>query len=184
MSSAVCRPAARFVLLIFLSSMALYGQQLATLNIRVADPSGSAIPEARITLRNMATGAKRTVLSSGAGIAVVPALSAGSYQLTVESDAFAFYQGALTLAVGQIAILARGSENQDRTRDCGGPRNAPGCRHAEAGNEPGHRDERDFRPAHRGPRFYRFRAARRRPPTSAAIPPWGRNPPFRKRFWN
>ena len=105
MRSAVCRPAARFVFLIFLLPMSLHGQQLATLNITVADPSGSAVPEARITLRNMATGAKRAVLSSGTGIAVVPALWAGSYQLTVESDAFASYQVALTLAVGQIASL-------------------------------------------------------------------------------
>jgi hypothetical protein len=85
--------------------MSLYGQQLATLTIRVADPSGRAIPEARIMLRNMATGAKRMALSSGTGIAVVPTLSAGSYQLSVESDAFAPYQAALTLAVGQIASL-------------------------------------------------------------------------------
>jgi Carboxypeptidase regulatory-like domain len=104
-SSAVSRAAARFVFLVFLLPMSLYGQQLATLNITVTDPSGSAIPEARITLRNLATGAKRTVLCSGTGIAVVPALSAGSYQLTVESDAFASYRVALTLAVGQIASL-------------------------------------------------------------------------------
>jgi hypothetical protein len=66
----------------------LLAQQLATLKVTVADPSGRVISQARVAVRNVDTGAKRTDLSSAAGIAVIPGLSAGSYQLTVESDQF------------------------------------------------------------------------------------------------
>lgn len=71
MSSGMLRLVAGFVALIFLSPRALYGQQLAMLSISVTDPSRSAITEARITLRNIATGAKRTIVSSGTGLVVV-----------------------------------------------------------------------------------------------------------------
>jgi hypothetical protein len=77
--------------------MSLYGQQLATLNISVTDPSGNAITASRITLRNNATETKRTAISNETGLAIIPGLSAGNYQLTVESDPFACYQATLTL---------------------------------------------------------------------------------------
>jgi len=80
-------------------------QRLATLSVTVADPSGRVISQARVALRNLDTGAKRTDLSSGAGVAVIPGLPAGSYQLTVESGQFSPYQGPLTLTVGQIASI-------------------------------------------------------------------------------
>jgi hypothetical protein len=91
---------------VLLSSVHLSGQQLATLNISVMDPSGSVIPQARITLRNLETGSRRTSASSVAGVAVVPGLPAGSYQLTVESDQFSPYQSPLKLTVGQDASVA------------------------------------------------------------------------------
>lgn len=89
-----------------LFSTHLSAQQLATLSVTVADPSGRVISQARIALRNVDTGARRTDLSSGTGIAVIPGLPAGSYQLTVESDQFSPYQTALTLTVGQTAAVS------------------------------------------------------------------------------
>src|SRR6266853_4063418 len=95
---------------VFLGSALLFAsqlsaQQLATLNITVTDPSGSVISQARVTLRNLETDGKRTDFSSVTGIAVIPGLPAGKYQLTVESSQFSTYQGSLTLAVGQNASL-------------------------------------------------------------------------------
>ena len=55
-----------------LFSTHLSAQQLATLNVTVADPSGRVISQARVAVRNVDTGAKRADLSSGAGIAVIP----------------------------------------------------------------------------------------------------------------
>jgi uncharacterized peroxidase-related enzyme len=99
------RAAAGFLGLASLLGTHLSAQQLATLNVTVADPSGRVISQARVAVRNVDTGAKRTDLSSGAGIAAIPGLPAGSYQLTVESDQFSPYQATLTLTVGQIAAL-------------------------------------------------------------------------------
>jgi hypothetical protein len=64
----------------------LSAQQLATLNVTVNDPSGSVISQARVTLRNLETDGKRTDFSSVTGVAIVPGLPAGKYQLTVESS--------------------------------------------------------------------------------------------------
>jgi hypothetical protein len=84
----------------------LSAQQLATLSVTVRDPSERVISQARIALHNVDTGAKRTDLSSDTGVAVIPGLPAGNYQLTVESDQFSSYQVPLTLTVGQIASVS------------------------------------------------------------------------------
>ena len=81
----------------------LSAQQLVTLRVTVRDPSGRVLSQARIALDNVDTDAKRTDLTSGTGVAVIPGLPAGSYQLTVESDQFRSYQAPLTLTVGHIA---------------------------------------------------------------------------------
>lgn len=78
---------------------------MATLNVTVTDPLGSVISQARVTLRNVETDAKRTDFSSGTGVAVIPGLPAGKYQLKVESDQFSSYQASLTLTVGQNASV-------------------------------------------------------------------------------
>jgi hypothetical protein len=83
----------------------LAAQQLATLNVTVTDPSGGVISSARVALRNLETGAKRTVLSTATGVAVLPGLPAGNYQITVDSDQFSPYQAMLTLTVGQTASV-------------------------------------------------------------------------------
>jgi hypothetical protein len=99
------RAFAGFLGLALLFSSHLFAQQLATLNVTIADPSGRVISRARVAVRNIDTGAKRTDLSSEAGIAVIPGLPAGSYQLTVEAGQFSPYQAPLTLTVGQIASV-------------------------------------------------------------------------------
>ncbi|MGA8233817.1 MAG: TonB-dependent receptor [Candidatus Acidiferrales bacterium] len=89
--------------LIFAGSMGIAAQELATLNVTVTDESGAVIPQASIALRNMETDAKRGRISSAAGVAVIPGLPAGNYELTVEASRFAAYKSPLTLTVGQIA---------------------------------------------------------------------------------
>ncbi len=81
----------------------VYGQQLATLNVTVMDQSGGVIPNATVTVRNKATDATRTESTSDSGVAVIPALAAGSYELEVKSGQFNPYKQDVTLEVGQIA---------------------------------------------------------------------------------
>ncbi len=99
------RAVANFFGLVLLFNVQLFGQQLATLNVTVTDPTGSVISRAKVTLRNTDTDAKRTDFSSGTGVAVIPGLPAGKYQLKVESDQFSSYQATLTLTVGQNASV-------------------------------------------------------------------------------
>src|SRR5580693_2911317 len=85
--------------------MRLGAQQLAALSVNVTDPSGGAIPQASVTIKNVETGAKRSELSSATGLVVIPGLAAGDYELTVHAAQFGEYRATLTLAVGQIASL-------------------------------------------------------------------------------
>ncbi|MGH9745313.1 MAG: TonB-dependent receptor domain-containing protein [Candidatus Acidiferrales bacterium] len=100
----VCGKAALclFVLGLLLSG-SLYGQQLATLNVTVVDQSGGVIPNAKVSVRNLATEATRSESTSDSGTAVIPALPAGNYELTITSGQFTPYKENVTLAVGQIA---------------------------------------------------------------------------------
>jgi hypothetical protein len=75
------------------------------LNVRVTDPSGSVVSQARVNLRNLETDAERTDVSSATGVAVIPGVPPGQYQLKVESDQFRLYQAKLTLLVGQNASV-------------------------------------------------------------------------------
>jgi Carboxypeptidase regulatory-like domain len=99
------RTFAAFLGIALQSATQLCAQQLATLNVTVSDPSGSVISQARVSLRNLETDEKRTDFSSVTGVAVIPGLPAGKYQLMVESIQFSTYQGSLTLTVGQNASI-------------------------------------------------------------------------------
>jgi len=81
-------------------------QQLATLNVTVTDPSGGAISQAHVTVRSEETSARRSETSSATGVAVIPGLPAGAYELIVESDQFSPFHSKLTVSVGQNASLS------------------------------------------------------------------------------
>jgi Carboxypeptidase regulatory-like domain/TonB dependent receptor len=89
----------------FLLSTEVAAQQLATLNVTVADPTGRVVPQAHVAIQNLETAAKRSEVSSGVGLAVIPGLPAGNYQLTVESGQFSPYKALVSLSVGQIASV-------------------------------------------------------------------------------
>lgn len=99
---AICLAAVALVLVLAGGAAA---QQLATLRVTVTDQSGGVIPQARVTVRSLDTDAKRTELSTETGVAVITALPAGNYELTVESGQFNPYKSPVTLSVGQVASL-------------------------------------------------------------------------------
>jgi hypothetical protein len=90
---------------IFLLGTFAVAQQLATLHVTVVDPSGSAIAQAGVTLRNVETEAKRSGVSASDGRAVFSVLAPGIYRIAVESDQFNPYQAGLTLSVAQDASV-------------------------------------------------------------------------------
>jgi hypothetical protein len=103
------RAAVRVALIVAMLAMGLAGgvsaQQLATLRVTVTDQSGGVIPQARVTVRSLDTDAKRTEISADTGVAVITALPAGNYELTVESGQFNPYKSPVTISVGQIATI-------------------------------------------------------------------------------
>ena len=72
----------------------------------VRDPSGAAIPGARITATNADTNASRATVSNEAGVYSFPSLAPGNYSLLVEREGFkAVTRGGIVLQVQQSARL-------------------------------------------------------------------------------
>ena len=72
----------------------------ATVSGTVADPSGSVIPNAQITIRNTATGTVTTVTSNAQGFYSAPNLQPGDYILRATAGGFATTESHITLEVG------------------------------------------------------------------------------------
>lgn len=96
------------VVLLVMLSMAVRGnaQQFASVRVAITDPAGAFVGGAAVSVRNTATGVERTATSDEAGIATIPGLTAGAYQLTVEGPGFGTYKAPLTLVLGQEVRLA------------------------------------------------------------------------------
>ena len=96
------------LLLAFLavSSLLVAQYNLASLGGNVLDPTGAAVPEAKITIKNAGTGLTRVTTSSANGAFVLPALPVGTYTLTVEKPGFTTQvREGIVLAVDQAASL-------------------------------------------------------------------------------
>ncbi len=80
--------------------------QTAEISGLISDPSGLAVPRARITVQSAATGETRTVSSNGQGLYTVVALPAGRYDITIEQTGFrTLRQTGIVLEVDQRAML-------------------------------------------------------------------------------
>ena len=102
--------------LLLFPCFSLHAQANAGLTGRVTDPSGAAIPGARFTFVNEATGIKTQVAASSAGLYTAP-LAAGTYDITVEAPGFqGFKQTHVVVEVGAQATndikLTLGTVNQ------------------------------------------------------------------------
>src|SRR6185369_3153018 len=60
----------------------------ATLSGTILDPNGSVVPEANITVTDIATGVKRTATTNDQGSFTIPLLKPASYTLNVEHTGF------------------------------------------------------------------------------------------------
>ena len=95
----------RGFVLMFLGVVAAHAQELATLSVKIADPSGRDVADAEVLLSDASTGLTRDGRSNHSGLATLTALSAGDYQLTVNAPGFSQWQHRLTLTVGQTASI-------------------------------------------------------------------------------
>ncbi len=103
---AVC-VAVMTLLSICVSALSALGQgALAEINGSVADPSGSVVPGATITLTEEGTGLVRTVLSNETGRFVLPAVTPGRYTVRAELTGFQTQtRTGITVLVGQAITL-------------------------------------------------------------------------------
>jgi hypothetical protein len=76
----------------------------ASLNGIVVDPSGAAVPAAKVSVRNTGTGFELTTTTEDTGLYVFPRLPVGSYTLRVEKEGFSTYvQDGIVLTVNRSA---------------------------------------------------------------------------------
>ena len=96
-----------FMGVVFLSSPPLAAQfTTASLGGTVMDPSGAAVPNAKVGVRNKDTALTRSVESAGDGGFLFSSLPVGTYRLTVEKAGFATYvQDGIELTLNQAASV-------------------------------------------------------------------------------
>lgn len=103
------------------SCCALFAQEFrSTLSGRVTDPSGAAVPEAKVIATESNTGAKSEMNTGGDGEYTLPFLAPGSYSLSVEAKGFKkFTQTGLTIGtnqrIAQDVVLQIGSQTESVT---------------------------------------------------------------------
>ncbi|MCL4522337.1 MAG: TonB-dependent receptor, partial [Acidobacteria bacterium] len=93
-----------FALLALMGSAALAQVNTVDLSVNVLDPSDAAIKGAKVTVKNVATSAMRTVDTDDSGRALFVALPPGRYQVTVEAAGFTkLVNPELVVTIGQSA---------------------------------------------------------------------------------
>jgi outer membrane receptor protein involved in Fe transport len=79
--------------------------QFGSISGRVTDASGAVVPQAKVTITNIATNAKQSADSNEEGLFVLANVSAGTYDISVEKTGFKKITSRLTLAIAQRVDL-------------------------------------------------------------------------------
>lgn len=89
------------------SSYVAFAQSVrGALSGSVLDPTGAAVPGARITVRNPNTGVMRNTVSSAEGSYSFPELNLGSYDVTVSAAGFStLVQHGVQVTIGNVSAL-------------------------------------------------------------------------------
>src|SRR6516165_5660576 len=94
----------RIVLLSLLSASAAVAQFSSAIQGTVTDASHAAVADAKVTVKNEATGIVRTTVTSGEGIYRVSSLGPGTYVVTVEKPGFSTKEErSVPVAVSEVA---------------------------------------------------------------------------------
>ena len=98
----------RILVLIAFSSAMLDAQNITGSIVgQVTDASGSAVPAAAITVKNMDTGLTAQTITDTSGSYSLPNLLAGTYEITVRKTGFQ------TTSVSRLALLSTQTLRQD-----------------------------------------------------------------------
>jgi len=103
-------PIVAFLLGLSLSTLVFstlaWGQASSTINGSVTDPSGSSIPNAKITITEVETSLARTTVSNSDGLYVISSLRPTNYTLSVEAQGFrTFTQTGITLLANDFVTI-------------------------------------------------------------------------------
>jgi hypothetical protein len=94
----------RTVWLVLTLSAAAWAQDTASITGTVTDPSGAAVPNAQVAVRNAEHGISRTSTTNGSGDFLFASLPIGAYDLTVTAEGFKKYEAkAINLVIAQKA---------------------------------------------------------------------------------
>ncbi|GAC1415663.1 MAG: hypothetical protein NVSMB62_03880 [Acidobacteriaceae bacterium] len=101
----------------FLLVLSAHGQENATITGTVLDPTGAAIPNAKLTLTNQATSQVRSAASNDSGLYVFANVGVGQFTLVATGSGFQRYlKSDIVVNVGQTlredVTLTLGSETQ------------------------------------------------------------------------
>src|SRR5436190_19671805 len=91
-----------WLLLSALTAFAFAQAPVGTISGTTLDPSGAAIRNASVTIRNKATNTKRTLRSDEDGTFSAPSLPAGEYEVTAQADGFRTLLREVTVATGNV----------------------------------------------------------------------------------
>ena len=96
------RSAVVFLILTILFANPAFAQVVGgTLSGTVSDPSGAGIPQAKLVIKNVATGVARTVATNTDGFYTTVNLPAGNYELTISANGFSTETSSgITMTVG------------------------------------------------------------------------------------
>jgi len=93
--------------LVFLAIPQLHAQVAGgTLSGTITDPSGAAVPEAKVDIKNMATGVSRTVTTNAEGLYSAANLLPGEYEVSVSATGFnTGVKSGITINVGSQPVF-------------------------------------------------------------------------------
>jgi hypothetical protein len=127
-SSPAAKPVSVLLLaaLLALSQVAFAQTDRGTITGTISDPTGAVVPNAAISIKNVATGAEYPTVSTGTGNYTVPALPVGRYNLSASAAGFNQYiQEGITVQVAQTArvdvVLKVGSTGDSVTVQADAP---------------------------------------------------------------
>src|SRR5258708_34302400 len=108
----------RIILLLSLFAVCVWAQRdLGTITGTITDPQGAGVPNAKITILEIATGISSTVTANETGEFIRPLVKPGTYTVTVEATGFrkTEQRGVLVTAGERIGVsiwLQLGDLNQ------------------------------------------------------------------------